>query len=114
MLWPVRAALQMFLEEKVDVAILEVGLGGRLDATNCIPAPPVAGISHLGMDHTELLGDTLQVGCLGLCMLCHWAATGIAESRSEYANLLAILSRPCTVSLACHGAVRSSLAGVCA
>ena len=62
LMWlPARAALQMFLEEKVDVAILEVGLGGRLDATNCIPAPPVAGISHLGMDHTELLGDTLTV-----------------------------------------------------
>lgn len=51
----------MFLAEQVDVAILEVGLGGRLDATNCVPAPVVCGISSLGFDHMELLGNTLRV-----------------------------------------------------
>ena len=60
-----RAAISMFLEERVDVAVLEVGLGGRLDATNCIPAPVVCGISHLGMDHMELLGNTLRVWARG-------------------------------------------------
>ena len=49
----------IFLEQKVDVAVVEVGLGGRLDATNILPAPRVCGIASLGMDHTELLGDTL-------------------------------------------------------
>ena len=38
-----------------------MGLGGRLDATNCIPSPVVCGISSLGFDHMELLGNTLQV-----------------------------------------------------
>ncbi|KAK9822027.1 hypothetical protein WJX74_001621 [Apatococcus lobatus] len=52
--------LQVFTEEKVDVAILEVGLGGRLDATNCIPSPPVCGVTSLGMDHVEILGDTIE------------------------------------------------------
>lgn len=46
------------------MAILEVGLGGRLDATNCIPAPVVCGISSLGFDHMELLGNTLKVVAL--------------------------------------------------
>ncbi|KAL3162848.1 hypothetical protein ABBQ32_009302 [Trebouxia sp. C0010 RCD-2024] len=52
-------ALKVFLEEKVDVAILEVGVGGRLDATNCIPKPIVCGVTSLGFDHVELLGHTL-------------------------------------------------------
>ena len=45
----------------MDVAIVEVGLGGRLDATNCIQSPIVTGISSLGFDHMELLGHTLPV-----------------------------------------------------
>ncbi|KAK9909332.1 hypothetical protein WJX75_000680 [Coccomyxa subellipsoidea] len=51
--------LQTFLAEDVDVAILEVGLGGRLDATNVIRAPFACGITPLGFDHMEVLGHTL-------------------------------------------------------
>lgn len=51
--------LRMFTAEKVDVAILEVGLGGRLDATNVVKSPVVCGIASLGYDHMELLGNTL-------------------------------------------------------
>ena len=43
------------------MAILEVGLGGRLDATNCVPSPVVTGISSLGFDNMEILGYTLPV-----------------------------------------------------
>jgi folylpolyglutamate synthase len=50
---------RIFLEAKVDVAILEVGLGGRLDATNCIQLPVVCGVSALGFDHMNVLGYTL-------------------------------------------------------
>jgi len=50
---------RIFLEAEVDVAILEVGLGGRLDATNCIPMPVVCGVSALGFDHMNVLGYTL-------------------------------------------------------
>lgn len=39
--------------------MLEVGLGGRLDATNVVAAPVACGIASLGYDHMELLGDTL-------------------------------------------------------
>ncbi|KGO85996.1 tetrahydrofolate synthase [Flavobacterium rivuli WB 3.3-2 = DSM 21788] len=52
-------ALDCFAQEKVDVAIIETGLGGRLDATNII-TPLVSVITNIGMDHTQFLGNTLQ------------------------------------------------------
>ncbi|KAM7530032.1 hypothetical protein LguiB_033442 [Lonicera macranthoides] len=52
-------AFKIFICEKVDVAIIEVGLGGTLDSTNVINEPVVCGIASLGMDHMETLGDTL-------------------------------------------------------
>lgn len=48
-----------FAEQAVDYAVLEVGLGGRLDATNVVSKPLVSMITNIGLDHTELLGDTL-------------------------------------------------------
>ena len=48
-----------FAEQAVDYVVLEVGLGGRLDATNVIPSPLVTVITNIGLDHTELLGETL-------------------------------------------------------
>ena len=47
-----------FAQEKVDVAVIEVGLGGRLDGTNVI-VPVVAAITSVGLDHTDVLGETL-------------------------------------------------------
>lgn len=48
-----------FAEQGVDYAVLEVGLGGRLDATNVVPRPLVTAITSIGFDHMELLGHTL-------------------------------------------------------
>jgi dihydrofolate synthase/folylpolyglutamate synthase len=53
------AAFLAFAETPADACIVEVGLGGRLDATNVIAAPAVTGIAALGMDHEAFLGDTL-------------------------------------------------------
>jgi dihydrofolate synthase/folylpolyglutamate synthase len=53
------AAFCLFSQHPADVVLLETGLGGRLDATNVIDAPQAAVITPVGMDHTELLGDTL-------------------------------------------------------
>jgi dihydrofolate synthase/folylpolyglutamate synthase len=53
------AAFLAFREAKVDLAVLEVGLGGRLDATNVIPAPRVAAITRVAFDHMVELGDSL-------------------------------------------------------
>ena len=52
-------AMVYFLEQNCDIVVLEVGVGGALDATNIIPAPEVAVVTNIGLDHTELLGNTL-------------------------------------------------------
>lgn len=48
-----------FAAEKCGAVVLEVGLGGRLDSTNVIPAPEVAVITNIALEHTAILGDTL-------------------------------------------------------
>src|ERR1700733_6298562 len=53
------AALLLFADAKVDVAVLEVGLGGRLDAVNLVAAD-VAVLCSVGFDHRDWLGDTLE------------------------------------------------------
>jgi dihydrofolate synthase / folylpolyglutamate synthase len=55
----VAMAFDWFAEESVDIAVIEVGLGGRLDSTNIVQ-PEVSVITNISLDHTELLGDTLQ------------------------------------------------------
>lgn len=52
-------AFASFVKHKVDIAVIEVGLGGRLDATNII-TPELSIITNIGMDHTQFLGDTLE------------------------------------------------------
>ena len=51
-------AFWYFVEQKVDIAVIEVGLGGRLDSTNVL-TPLLSVITNIGIDHTEFLGDTL-------------------------------------------------------
>ena len=51
-------AFSWFAKQQVDIAVIEVGLGGRLDSTNII-TPEVSVITNIGMDHTEFLGNTL-------------------------------------------------------
>ena len=48
-----------FVERKIDIAVIEVGLGGRLDSTNVVD-PLVSVITNIGWDHKEILGDTLE------------------------------------------------------
>lgn len=52
-------AFDYFAKEEVDIAVVEVGLGGRLDSTNII-TPEVSLITNIGMDHVYILGDTLE------------------------------------------------------
>ena len=54
-------AMVYFKEQRCDIVVLEVGLGGRLDSTNIIPAPEVAVITNLGLEHTEQLGNTIPL-----------------------------------------------------
>jgi dihydrofolate synthase / folylpolyglutamate synthase len=55
----VAMAFDYFAKEKIDIAVIEVGLGGRLDSTNVI-IPEVSVITNIGWDHKEILGDTLE------------------------------------------------------
>lgn len=55
------AAFLAFSRTPADACIVEVGLGGRLDATNLIPAPAACAIAQLGIDHQAFLGDTAEV-----------------------------------------------------
>jgi dihydrofolate synthase/folylpolyglutamate synthase len=55
----VAMAFDYFANEKIDIAIIETGLGGRLDSTNIIN-PELSIITNIGLDHTNLLGDTLK------------------------------------------------------
>ncbi len=52
-------AFEYFAKKQVDIAIIETGLGGRLDSTNII-RPEVSVITNIGLDHTQMLGDTLE------------------------------------------------------
>ena len=53
-------AFEYFLRAGCDIVVLEVGMGGALDATNVIECPEVAVITNIGLDHTEVLGDTVE------------------------------------------------------
>ncbi len=57
--WTVGLAFEFFAEEKVDIAVIETGLGGRLDSTNII-TPLLSIITNISYDHKDLLGDTLE------------------------------------------------------
>ena len=52
-------AFDYFAKQNVDIAVVEVGLGGRLDSTNIV-IPEVSIITNIGLDHTQFLGDTLE------------------------------------------------------
>ena len=53
-------AFLYYLEQKVDIVVLEAGIGGTLDCTNVIPQPECAVITSIGLDHTKILGDTVE------------------------------------------------------
>jgi dihydrofolate synthase/folylpolyglutamate synthase len=54
------AAMDRFAREELDLVVLEVGLGGRLDATTAHPDRAVVGFGPIGLDHQDVLGDTLE------------------------------------------------------
>lgn len=57
--WGVALALDWFRRERTDIAVIECGLGGRLDSTNVV-TPEASVITNIGRDHADLLGDTLE------------------------------------------------------
>lgn len=53
-------AMLYFAEQKCDIVVLEVGLGGRFDATNVIDTPEAAAMAHIALDHMDVLGNTIE------------------------------------------------------
>ncbi|XP_041374149.1 folylpolyglutamate synthase, mitochondrial-like [Gigantopelta aegis] len=53
-------AFTVFIKEKVDVLVMEVGIGGQNDCTNVIRSPVVCGVTSLGLEHTDKLGNTIE------------------------------------------------------
>ena len=53
-------ALEYFKRQGCDIVVVEVGMGGEMDATNVIPAPEVAVLTNIGLDHTGFLGNTVE------------------------------------------------------
>ena len=53
-------AFEYFMRNRCDIVVLEVGMGGALDSTNVIEAPEVAVITNIGLDHTDVLGKTVE------------------------------------------------------
>lgn len=68
-------AFYIFVREKVDVAIIEVGIGGEYDSTNIIRNTEIAGITSLQLEHTQLLGETLDE--------IAWQKAGIIKENSH-------------------------------
>jgi folylpolyglutamate synthase len=53
-------AFHAFQKEQTDVVIMEVGVGGEWDGTNIIRKPSVCGVTSLGLDHIDVLGNTIE------------------------------------------------------
>lgn len=99
-------ALTLFVRCKVDIVVLEVGIGGLLDSTNIIPPPLCAAITAISLEHTELLGDTIPAiaeqkcgiikpGCraAGYCTLPPEAEAVLRETCDRLAVPLTVADR---------------------
>lgn len=73
-------AMEYFVRHQCDIVCLEVGLGGELDSTNVIDSPEVAVLCNLGLEHTDVLGDTIEEIAAAKAGIiksgCHVAAYG--------------------------------------
>ncbi|WP_295745475.1 folylpolyglutamate synthase/dihydrofolate synthase family protein [uncultured Limosilactobacillus sp.] len=119
--WWTLIMLQAFANAKIDWAVIEVGLGGTNDATNCIDFPQLAVITHLALDHTQILGPTIKdiaaakagiikPGTASVVLAPHQeqAAQQVIESRAQKAGVpLVDSARQATVV----AAGQASLAG---
>jgi dihydrofolate synthase/folylpolyglutamate synthase len=91
------AALKLFADHPADYLLLEVGLGGRFDATNVVDAPLASVVTPVSMDHVEFLGDTIEKiarekagifkrGCPAMMGLQSDAALGVLEREARRAG----------------------------
>ncbi len=87
-------ALFIFAEQKCDIVVLEVGLGGRFDATNVIPAPLLAIITTLALDHTEFLGDTIDKIAFEKCGIIK-RGSSVVTGDNQHPDAKAVIEKTC-------------------
>ena len=98
------AAFVAFAECKADYCVLEVGLGGRLDATNVIPSPALTAITRVGMDHQQYLGDTLtRIAAEKAGILKPNTTAVIGAQNSEALRAIECAARQRGATLLCEG-----------
>ncbi len=108
-----------FWKEQVDILVMETGLGGRLDATNAVMAKDLTLITHIALDHTEYLGDTLELvaeekaGIMQAGVPCI-VALGNDGVSQIFLKKAALLGCPCRIlgeaDYACQGVYEKSVA----
>ncbi|MBR1877830.1 MAG: bifunctional folylpolyglutamate synthase/dihydrofolate synthase [Paludibacteraceae bacterium] len=90
-------AFAYFAEEKVDIAVIETGLGGRLDSTNVL-TPLLSVITNIGMDHTEFLGNTLtRIAREKAGIIKPGVPTVIGETHPQTINVFMDRARECGI-----------------
>ena len=88
-------AFDYFEKEKVDIAIVEVGLGGRLDSTNII-IPEISVITNIGLDHTQFLGETLpEIALEKAGIIKYKVPVVIGEKQSEIESIFLNKAEEC-------------------
>lgn len=87
-------AFAYFARHACDVVVLEVGLGGRFDATNVIPTPLVSVITSISLDHTAILGDTLEQIAFEKCGIIKPGGVTVT-SPGQAPEALAVIARIC-------------------
>jgi dihydrofolate synthase/folylpolyglutamate synthase len=91
-------AFEHFARERVDVAVVEVGLGGRLDATNVL-SPLATAVTSIGMDHMQYLGDTIeQIAAEKAGIFKAGVPAAIGDGDASVRSLLADLARSARAS----------------
>ena len=88
--------MEYFKRENPDYAVIEVGMGGRIDATNIFKAPLVTAITAIGLDHTQYLGDTVEKIAIEKCgivkqgrpVVCYGTPESIRPGVDEYCAAL--------------------------
>lgn len=90
-------AFDYFMHEKVDIVVVEVGLGGRLDSTNVL-TPILSVITNIGLDHTEYLGETLaQIAREKAGIIKTGVPCVIGESHPQTMNVFLNKARECGI-----------------
>ena len=87
-------AFLYFVQEQCDIVSLEVGLGGRMDSTNVIPAPEVCVVMNIGLEHTAILGDTLEKIAAEKCGIIKRGAHAVLFGQTE--GVEAVAREKCT------------------